>query len=107
GIDPGRRYATFVRTPDPSGRMRLVDRAEALETFGPIYERVLPGRPGMMDRTKVWWEMRFYDPEHERDGFGPLFFAVHESGGRPDGYVLYRVKCEWHEETPAGVLAVE
>src|SRR5438552_2911254 len=104
-IDVERRHAAFARPFEPAGAVRLVSRAEALEAFGPIYERALPARPGMMSRPKEWWEARFYDPEHEREGFGALFFAVHDSWDGPDGYVAYRIKGDWPEETPAGARA--
>ncbi|MDP9340937.1 MAG: GNAT family N-acetyltransferase [Actinomycetota bacterium] len=106
-IDLERRHATFARPFEPAGAVRLVSRAEALDVFGPIYERALPSRPGMMSRPKGWWEARFYDPEHEREGFGALFFAVHDSWDGSDGYVAYRIRGDWPEETPAGVLAVD
>jgi predicted acetyltransferase len=106
-IDLERRHAGFARPLQPRGAVHLMDRAEALEAFGPIYERVLPVRPGTMDRPKDWWEARFYDPEHDREGFGALFFAVHDSRDGPDGYVVYRIRGAWHDETPAGVLEID
>jgi predicted acetyltransferase len=55
-------------------------------------------RVGHLGRTEAWWRRRTGDPEHRRDGKGPLRAAVHEDdAGEVDGYVLYAVKDGWSD----------
>jgi predicted acetyltransferase len=76
---------------DPEGRMRLVDRAEAMKSFPSVYDRVRTTRPGMVDRDERWWNAIFLDIESYREDATPYFWAVFEGQGL-DGYVVYRVK---------------
>lgn len=74
------------------GTVRLVEHDEALRTFPRLYERVSRERPGMIVRTRGWWETRRLDdaPDRRRGG-GPLVRALLERDGRPVGYALYRL----------------
>jgi predicted acetyltransferase len=85
----------FVRPVDTPGRIRLVDKDEAMKILPTVYETVRPRRAGFVTRDEGRWQDRFRDPEHERDGGTPLFYAVHEDDAGPDGYVAYRAKEEW------------
>jgi len=103
-----RQGTAFPRPFEPGGRMRLVDRADALKAFPSVYDRVRPVRPGMPGRDEVWWHEGFRDPEYEREGASPFFFALHESAGSVDGYVAYRIKEGWgHSTGPHHSLEVE
>ena len=75
--------------------VRLVSHEEALRTFPPVYARVTRTRPGMIERSRPWWESRRLDdsPERRRGG-GPLVRALLERDGRPVGYALYRIAQE-------------
>jgi predicted acetyltransferase len=89
-IDP--RRAAFLGNPAPVGRVRLIDEAEALELFPPIYERARQEIPGSFKRSRLWWEQRkLSDAPVHRGGGGPMFRVVLEIDGQPEGYAQYRV----------------
>ncbi len=83
--------ATFAQPFEARGHVRFVTRAEAVELFPPLYERVRDFRPGMSSRTRAWWETRRLadDPARRRPGQGPLKLAALELDGEPEGYVMY------------------
>ncbi len=72
-----------------------MDNDEALGTFPALYERVGRTRPGMIVRSRDWWEIRRLDdrPELSR-GAGPLVRVLLERDGAPVGYALYRIAQE-------------
>lgn len=102
-IDPGR--ARFVRPAEPLGRMRLVDRDEALRLMPPVYDAVRPGMPGTISRTETRWQVDLLD-DHTwmRTANGPKFRAVLEVDGIVRGYAIYRIKSEWDERGPNNTL---
>ena len=59
--------------------------AAALERIRPVFDRVRAARPGMLDRPGAWWDRRIHDPEHRRDGAGPLRAAIQPGAGRRAG----------------------
>jgi predicted acetyltransferase len=92
----GARLAREV--PQPSGRMRLLAPADAIDRIAPLYDRVRRDRVGHLDRAGAWWNRRVRDAEHRREGRGALRAAVHESDdGTVDGYLLYAVKGGWDD----------
>jgi predicted acetyltransferase len=97
------RYRSeFTRALEPTGRVRLVDKAAAMELFPAVYDRILPGQPGMLARTPAWWEEIYADLENWRSGASPLFFAIYSSPeGGDEGYLAYRVKHEWPDSGPS------
>jgi predicted acetyltransferase len=101
------RFATALG--DGVGRTRLLDRSHAVAGLSPVYDAVRVDRPGMIDRPGAWWEHWLVDTEsHEHgEGFGPLFFALHEGDEGPDGYAVYRFKHDWGEGSPRGTVSVE
>lgn len=102
-----RRHVSFLRDPQPTGRVRLVDRRAADELFPAVYDRVRAERPGMIDRTPAWWRYLLADPEQEREGFGAYFHAVHDSPDGTDGYAWYRIKPQWSARGADHVLEIE
>ena len=106
-IDADAPYVEFLGDSDPGAVVRLVEAAGALDLFPEVYERIGRERPGMLARTRGWWERnRLADPEHARDGASPLFHALLELDGRPEAYAAYRVKSEWNVNVPAGEVRV-
>ncbi len=102
-IDP--RRAQFVRPAEPLGRMRLVDRAEALRLMPPVYDAVRSRTPGSVSRTDTKWRVDLLaDHEWMRAGNGPKFRAVLEVDGVVRGYTIYRIKNEWDERGPNNTL---
>jgi predicted acetyltransferase len=87
------------------GRLRLIDKDEALKQLPPIYERIRLERPGMLGRDQKWWEHLLVDLKDWRDGASALFFVLHETNEGPDGYAQYRVKHHsWSESQGVNVL---
>jgi predicted acetyltransferase len=96
-----RKRSNFARPHQPSGRLRLVEKDEALKELPAVFDRVLPSRPGMWARTETWWRHTLADLERWRDGASALFFVLHESSHGIDGYAMYRVKRgEWNDSLP-------
>jgi predicted acetyltransferase len=99
--------ARFVLRAAATGSVRLVDAAEALELFPPVYERVRATRAGMLSRDERWWkEHRLADPEHWRRGASRKFYVAVEVEGSVEGYAYYRVKDEWEEGFAKGDVRV-
>jgi predicted acetyltransferase len=90
---PRTRAALRAGTPSREGVVRLVEGEEALKTFPRIYDRVRTVTPGMLSRTREWWELRRLrdDPSRRPPGSGPLNRAQYERDGRPAGYAMYRI----------------
>ena len=83
-----------------TGTTRLVGHDEALALFPRIYDRVRRSSPGMISRSKPWWELRKLDDRPERRrGSGELNRVLLEIDGKPAGYATYRIKVEWDEAT--------
>jgi predicted acetyltransferase len=92
----------------PDAPPRVSAPADALASMRLVYDRVRPNRPGMLGRPGAWWDRRLHDPEHRRDGAGPLRAAVQEGpDGEPAGYALYAVKMSWDEHGPAGSVLLK
>ena len=79
----------------------------ALERFPLVYEQVAPRSPGMLSRTRDWWEVRqLFDDEHDRHGAGPLLRVLFERKGEPAGYALYRHRTAFIEGRSDSTLEV-
>jgi predicted acetyltransferase len=106
GTDIDRDRAGFRNDPGPHGEARFVTREEAPKLFDPIYEQVRRTTPGMYSRNEDFWAVHtLVDNPGHRHGAGPLFCALHETGGQPDAYAFYRVANEW-DGLPASRLIV-
>jgi predicted acetyltransferase len=107
-IDIERERTSFARPSNPVGRTRLTNLEESLLVLPGIYEQVRSVTPGGYRRSDEWWEAHtLADPEHDRDGGGPLFRAVWELDGDPQAYALYRIHSEWGDEVPRGYVHVK
>lgn len=107
-IDIERDRGSFIRPSAPEGRTRLVSTEEALIVLPGIYDAVRAVTPGMYRRSGDWWDAHtLADPEHHRDGSGPLFRAVWELDGHAEAYVLYRRHSQWDDGVPSGHLQIE
>ena len=82
----------FARQLERAGTLRIVDSDEALRLFPRVWDAVRRKTPGMLARTRNWWEFRvlFMQPGGGEDG--PKRFVVLETDGRPEGYAIYRHK---------------
>jgi predicted acetyltransferase len=102
-----RERGGFARPFERRGRVRTVEAAEALELFPPIWEHVRPETPGMLSRSRDWWELRIVrEPEQRPPGSGPKRFAVVELDGQVAGYAVYRHAPKWEQGNETGSLNV-
>jgi predicted acetyltransferase len=93
-----RQHSAFARSFEREGTIRLVDADEALELFPRVWDAVRRKTPGMLGRTRNWWEFRIlYEVPGSGDGAGPKRFVVLERAGRPEGFAIYRHKPKWTE----------
>ncbi|HEX9644603.1 MAG TPA: GNAT family N-acetyltransferase [Acidimicrobiia bacterium] len=93
---------------DLPGDVAFVDAAVAYDVIAPVYERVRGERPGMLERSELWWQHRVLaDKEHVRGGASSLRVAVHRVDGVAEGYVLYRQKQRWADFPEGEVRVVE
>jgi predicted acetyltransferase len=84
-----------------------VSSERALECFPLVYEQVAPRSPGMLSRTREWWEVRqLSDEPHHRHGAGPLVYVLFEREGEPAGYALYRHRTAFVEGRSDSTLEV-
>jgi predicted acetyltransferase len=104
-IDVPRERAALAVSGGPRGEVRIVTPEEALETFPALYDAVRAERPGMMSRTRDWWEHRRLRTQTHESG-GPLACALLELDGRPAGYALYRVNQKFDSTGTAGHVSV-
>jgi predicted acetyltransferase len=100
---------TRFTSPDSSqGRITMIDKARARDTFPDVYERIRRRQPGAVDRSEAVWDSFFLDAESWRGGASEKFYAIHESrDGQVEGYATYRVKPNWERRTPKHELIVE
>ena len=83
---------------EPGVSVRLIEAEEAKKLLPPLFAAVQAERPGMYQRSEVWWEYRlFYDPEKHRDGASAIRHALAEVDGKPVGYMTYRQKSSWEQ----------
>jgi predicted acetyltransferase len=106
-IEIHRAHGAYARPLEWGGRGRLVPLAEALEPVQDVYGRVAAETPGMLSRTREWWEARLLtDPEWRRSGRGEKACGVLELDGRPEAYALYRLNFSFEGNISTGVTEV-
>jgi len=89
------------------GRVRLVDKDEAVKLIGGIRERVWRRHPGEFGWTQARWDAWLKDFAHDRGGASAMWFAVHESdSGEADGYAVWRTKPGWDQGLPNGEIVL-
>lgn len=102
-----RSRAAFSSPPSGKGRVRMVDVPTATSAFARVWEAIRPTQPGMLGLDEHWWRSILRDPESQRQGFSAHYRVLHEVGGTPTGFALYRVKLDWDSIGPTGVLKLE
>ncbi|MGH3060761.1 MAG: GNAT family N-acetyltransferase [Gaiellaceae bacterium] len=106
-IEIHRAHSAYARPLEWSGQARLVPLDEALEPVQDVYDRVAGEIPGMLSRTRDWWQARLLaDPEWRRSGRGEKACTVLELDGRPEAYALYRVNYGFEGNLSTGVTEV-
>jgi predicted acetyltransferase len=104
-VELAREYASFAQPLHREGTIRFVEVDEALRLFPRVWSAVRRRVPGMLARSRNWWEHRIlFEPPG--GGEGPKRLVVLESNGKPEGYAIYRHKPKWEHGVPAGRLEV-
>lgn len=99
--------ARFWREPATGGRVREVRRSQAQPVLPDVYERCRRQIVGAVDRTPAWWDIWFADHEWTRDGASARFYAWHETGGTPDGYLAFRQRRSWEHGLAGNGIVVD
>ncbi len=102
-----RERTVFAQPFEPRGTVRLLELADAVELFPPLYDEVFTQRPGMFTRSRAWWETRKLNDDPARRRGGPLNRALLELDGRPAGYALYRVAQDWTAGVSSGKVTIQ
>jgi predicted acetyltransferase len=93
-------FSSFARPLEREGTTRIVDAGEALKLFPRVWDAVRRRTPGMLSRSRNWWELRvLFEPPGGGGGSegGPKRFVVLERDGRPEGYAIYRHKPKFED----------
>jgi predicted acetyltransferase len=102
-----RERVAFVQPLEARGRIRIVERDEALAKFPQLWEGLAHERPGLFIRTSDWWETRTLDdPPDRRFGGGPKRFVLLEHDGEPVAYAIYRHSMSWENFVSTGKVRV-
>jgi predicted acetyltransferase len=102
-----REHTQFDSPLELQRSFRLVEPGEALEAFPPLWDEVARRRPGMILRTREWWEDRtLADPAESRWGGGPKRLALLERDGVAGGYAIYRHRFDYDQGSSASKLEV-
>jgi len=98
--------ARLAAEPADAGRMRLIDAEEATKELPALFDRIRRQTPGDINRPAAVWEQLFADREVHRHGFGAAWYAVHETDGRADGFLRYRVKPNWEHGVAKATIRI-
>jgi predicted acetyltransferase len=89
-------FSAFRAPLRDSVQCRLVDAVEAAVVLPRVFDRHCSMRHGSLGRTAGLWHVLLADPEHHREGAGPLFHVAHEeAGGDLDGYATTVMDFLW------------
>ena len=108
---PGTAVPAMAGPAGPAGTapvtLRSAEPAKAAADMARVYDAIAAVRPGMITRTRSWWDLTISDPDFMRDGMTPLRCVVADGADGPLGYALYAVKGGWDSDgVPSGALTV-
>jgi predicted acetyltransferase len=93
----------FVRGYEPSGRVELVSKEDAMLVIDRVYDAAL--RPGGVERNEALRDHMFATVGEDKDH--PWMYAVHvDDAGEADAYAVYWVKFDWPRSVPTGTMTV-
>lgn len=104
------------RVPEDDGaeagiRLRYVAPHDARESIESVYARLVPGRPGMLERRPGWDRKLLLDTPESREGASALQCVLARRGegdaAEVVGYALYRIKPTWDAAGPRGTVVVD
>jgi len=97
-IDLPAEYTAFVNPARDEGRLRFVEQEEAVRLFPRVWDAVRRRTPGMLGRSREWWELRVLSDRRHEIGSSPKRLVVYERAGRAEGYAIYRHKQELRDD---------
>lgn len=106
-LEVTRSHGAFVKPATGAGQISIVNVPRAVAAFGQVWDDARGGQPGMLELDERWIRLHLADPEANRNGASPHYRVLFESGGKPSGFAIYRIKMEWDAEGPKGELRVE
>ncbi len=90
------------------GWVEEVTKEEYGSVVPALHARLLPDRPGALDRPAVFWERELLDRPEDRKGAPPVRYALHFSGtGELDGYTRFKVSSPWSGDLPDAEVEIE
>ncbi len=102
-----KRGEAQLSVPQTGLALRLAEPRTVISTLAEVYDTVRATRPGLLSRSKNFWDMALADPEFLRDGSGPLGCVLVEDESGPRGYALYSVQPKWDSDgIPAQILTI-
>ncbi|MET8566784.1 GNAT family N-acetyltransferase [Streptomyces sp. NPDC004783] len=100
-----------VRLSVPDGtddvRVRYAVPADVLDACEAVFARLVPGRPGMIERRPGWARLDVLDPADGREGASPLQCVVARRDGEVTGYARFRVRPEWGPSGHNGTVVLQ
>jgi predicted acetyltransferase len=98
-----REYAAFADRLVTEGTVRFVEKDDALRLFPRVWDKVRRTIPGMLGRSRSWWEHRIL---FDSPGEPPKRLVVLERDGVPEGYATYRHRPKWESGVSDSALDV-
>ncbi len=86
--------------------LRVVEPADEAERCEALYARLVPTRPGMLERGPGWERLPLLDPRQDRAGASARRCVLAERDGELLGYARYALKPEWEPAGPKGTVLV-
>ncbi len=94
-----RRHTALMHDIPSSGKVRLVDREEALERWPACHERARHQQPGWHSRSIPWWQYRVL-PDRAPERSRRRILAQYEEHGQVLGYARYEWGMNWVPDQP-------
>lgn len=89
------------------GSVDETDRGDYLRLAGPLHDRLLPERPGNLDRTGPWWDVKTLDPAAWREGATAQRYVLsYAEDGTVDGQAVYSFKADYADGNPRSTVNI-
>lgn len=103
-VEIERSHSAFAKRVTGSGRLSMVDVPTAVGAFTRIWEQARRNQPGMLGLDERWMRNQLADLELMREGASPHYRVLHQTGEKPTGFAIYRIKMDWDASGPNGTL---